>query len=98
MSISATAPESDMREDKPKQQVVQLEDATLNGDVVDAAKVDAAEHGETHVPADGRDHRLHPDHPINKLGKWHKFAILISLSWAGFVANYSAAAHLTAFV
>jgi len=37
-----------------------------------------------------------PDHPLN-LPTWRKWAILLSVSWSGFVANYSAAAHLTAF-
>jgi hypothetical protein len=36
----------------------------------------------------GRDSSLPPNHPINSLGKWRKFGILMTLSWAGFLANY----------
>ncbi|KAJ9118155.1 hypothetical protein QFC22_004059 [Naganishia vaughanmartiniae] len=42
------------------------------------------------------DDSLHRDHPIN-LPRWRKNAILITLAWSGFLANYSASAHLTAF-
>ncbi|KAJ9111664.1 hypothetical protein QFC19_001023 [Naganishia cerealis] len=42
------------------------------------------------------DDSLHHDHPIN-LPRWRKTAILVTLAWSGFLANYSASAHLTAF-
>jgi hypothetical protein len=35
------------------------------------------------------DDSLHRDHPIN-LPRWRKTAILVTLAWSGFLANYSA--------
>lgn len=42
------------------------------------------------------DPSLHHAHPIN-FPTWRKTAILVSLAWSGFAANYCASAHLTAF-
>jgi len=47
---------------------------------------------------DGRDPTLPPNHPINAFSKWKKLGILITLSFSGFLANYSAAAFQVAFV
>jgi hypothetical protein len=37
-----------------------------------------------------------PNHPHN-LSSWRKFGILVTLCFSGFLANYGASAHLTAF-
>ena len=82
-----------------KPQTMQVENASDGGTITntdDNKKYDG-EVGLDDVRADGRDPSLHPDHPINALSNKRKWAILLTLSWAGFVANYSAAAHLTAF-
>ena len=39
---------------------------------------------------------LPANHPIN-LSSWRKFGIIVTLCFSGFLANYSASAHLTAF-
>ena len=39
---------------------------------------------------------LPPNHPIN-LSSWRKFGIMVTLAFSGFLANYGASAHLTAF-
>ncbi|WVQ61881.1 uncharacterized protein L199_000014 [Kwoniella botswanensis] len=46
---------------------------------------------------DGKDPSLPPNHPINALGKWRKFFILITLSYSGFLANFSVAIIQVAF-
>lgn len=38
---------------------------------------------------DGHDPTYHPDHPVNALGEWRKWAILLTLAFAGFLANFS---------
>lgn len=43
------------------------------------------------------DPTLPPNHPINAFSASKKFGILVTLSFAGFLANYSAAAMQTAF-
>lgn len=70
---------------------------TIDANAYDIEAADGEASSDT-VDQGGRDPTLHPDHPVNALGKWRKFGILMALSWAGFVANYSAASHLTAFV
>jgi len=39
---------------------------------------------------------LPPNHPIH-LSSWRKFGIMVTLAFSGFLANYGASAHLTAF-
>jgi hypothetical protein len=39
---------------------------------------------------------LPPNHPIH-LSPWRKFGIMVTLAFSGFLANYGASAHLTAF-
>jgi hypothetical protein len=46
----------------------------------------------------GIDPTLPPNHPINALSKWRKLGIPVSLSFSGFLANYTAAAFQVAFV
>lgn len=50
-----------------------------------------------HVLRDGHDPTLPANHPINALSPIRKLAILGILSFAAFLANYSAAAFLVAF-
>lgn len=44
-----------------------------------------------------QDEALHPDHPMN-FSPWKKRGIMVALAWSGFLANYGASAHLTAFL
>ncbi|WWC61522.1 uncharacterized protein I303_104106 [Kwoniella dejecticola CBS 10117] len=46
---------------------------------------------------DGRDPSLPANHPINALNKWRKFFILLTLSYSGFLANFSVAIIQVAF-
>jgi hypothetical protein len=46
----------------------------------------------------GIDPTLPANHPINALSKWTKLGILVTLSFSGFLANYTAAAFQVAFV
>jgi hypothetical protein len=57
-------------------------------------------HSEAHhrgLLRDGRDPTLPDSHPVNKLGAWHKFAILCTLSFSGFLANFQIAILQVAF-
>jgi hypothetical protein len=45
---------------------------------------------------DPNDGHLHPDHPQN-FSPWRKRGIMVALAWSGFLANYGASSHLTAF-
>ncbi|WVW83541.1 hypothetical protein I302_105562 [Kwoniella bestiolae CBS 10118] len=46
---------------------------------------------------DGKDPSLPDNHPINALGRWRKFFILLTLSYSGFLANFSVAIIQVAF-
>lgn len=46
---------------------------------------------------DGRDPLLPANHPVNALSKMRKLAILCTLSYAGFLANFSIAITQCAF-
>ncbi len=80
---------------KPQAMLVEHADAVLTDQVPQNAAESGVDHSIAH--AHGRDPSLHPDHPTNSLSNKRKWAVLLTLSWAGFVANYSASAHLTAF-
>lgn len=45
----------------------------------------------------GRSHELPPEHPVNALSKFRKFMILVSLSFSGFLGQFTAAIILVAF-
>jgi hypothetical protein len=47
--------------------------------------------------ATGHDLSLPPNHPINALSKWRKMGIVISLSYAGMLTNFSIAIANVAF-
>jgi len=46
---------------------------------------------------DGRNPDLPPNHPINALSNWRKFGILATLSFSGFLGQFSVAIILVAF-
>ena len=59
----------------------------MNGASDQEGQIDSALHSGW-LFRDGRDANLPPNHPINKLGAWRKFACLATLSYAGFLANF----------
>ncbi|WRT64448.1 uncharacterized protein IL334_001380 [Kwoniella shivajii] len=63
--------------------------------------MDAESHSQTQHRADlirdGRDPDLPSHHPVNALSKWRKFLILLTLSYSGFLANFSVAIIQVAF-
>jgi hypothetical protein len=52
------------------------------------------------VPADNAPSGDYDSIPLNHpiiLSSWRKFGIMVTLAFSGFLANYGASAHLTAF-
>ncbi|WWC90310.1 uncharacterized protein L201_005243 [Kwoniella dendrophila CBS 6074] len=61
--------------------------------------IEAQENSEHHLALirDGKDPNLPANHPVNALSKWRKFFILLTLSYSGFLANFSVAIIQVAF-
>ncbi|KAI5452524.1 hypothetical protein NCC49_000687 [Naganishia albida] len=83
-------------------QVEEFDNTTLRGSTIiekPTAKIvheEAEYQGGQNIGRRLTDESLHVDHPIN-ISRLRKNLILLTLAWSGFLANYSASAHLTAF-